>query len=225
MPAMPKVEPWMVAIPVVLAVGGVTYALTSILVSDGLPAGVVPPAPFRGVPFATGIRRPAWPLQTGSDRIGQVAYRDINGQSHGNYDRRFGASRDGRYHVGIDLYANYGDPVIAMGDGVVTAAQSFHLGSWALLVDHGDLVVLYGEVEPYSWRDFGVYVGSAVKKGQPIAKVACMRWSGNSCASHMLHLETYRDQTGQNKPWYVGRNAPPELLDPTKLLLQASANV
>lgn len=215
-------EPWMAAIPLVLAAGGVTYALASVLLDNGLPAGVVPPAPYRGVPFATGLRRPAWPLLTNVQRVGEVAYRDINGQLHGNYARRFGADRGGRHHVGIDLYARYGDPVIAMGDGVVVAAQTFHLGSWALLVDHGPFVVLYGEIAPSSWRDVGVRVGDRVRKGQEIASVACMNWEGRNCVSHMLHLETYRPGTLQNKAWYVGNNPPAALLDPTLLLLHAS---
>lgn len=219
------VEPWMAAIPVALGLGSMAYLIASIALDDGVPAGVVPPASFQGVPFAAGIRKPAWPVQTRDSRIGQVAYRDIHGNTHGNYDRRFGASRDGRYHVGIDLYANNGDPVIAIADGVVTNAQTFHLGSWALFVDHGPVVVMYGEVEEYSWRDFGVYVGSTVKKGQPIARVACMRGSGSSCSSHMLHFETYRDGSGQNKTWHVGSPAPAAILDPTLLLLQASKSV
>ncbi|MCH9637770.1 MAG: M23 family metallopeptidase [Gammaproteobacteria bacterium] len=121
----------------------------------------------------------------------------------------------------MDLYANAGDPVVAMADGVVTAVQSFHLGSWAMFVDHGPVTVMYGEIEKNSWRDYGARVGTRVRAGQQIARVACMNWEGNRCVSHMLHLETYRPGTKKNKRWYRTERAPQAVLDPTWMILQA----
>ena len=192
------------------------------------PAGVVRPKPL-GVPFAEGIDRPVWPLQTRHPRRGVVSYRGVDGKVRGNWARRFAAPRGGRNgkparnHAGIDLFAYAGDPVVAMADGVVTAVQSFHLGSWAVFVEHGDVVVMYGEVEARSWRSLGVSVGSTVRAGQPIAAVACMvRGEQGECTSHMLHLETYGPGTTHNQRWYAGEAAPPALRDPSRLLLRAA---
>jgi len=185
-----------------------------------LPTGVMPPMPSVA-PFADIPGRLVWPVVTNDSRLGQVAYVDAFGTTHGNSARRFGASRDGRRHAGIDLYGHNGDPVLAIADGTVIDTQSFHLGSDAILVAHEDVVVLYGEVEPRSWNEFGVGIGSRVRAGAPIARVACMVGIGSSCKSHMLHLETYRPGTTQNQQWH-GSVPPPALLDPTLLLLRSA---
>ena len=189
---------------------------------------VVRPKPL-GVAFAEGIARPVWPLQTRHPRRGVVSYRGVDGKVRGNWARRFGAHRNGskgarsRNHAGIDLFAHAGDPVLAMAAGRITAVQSFHLGSWAVFVEHAGVVVMYGEVEARSWKGLGVSVGSVVEAGQPIAKVACMvRGEDGRCVSHMLHLETYAPGTTRNQRWYAGEDAPPALRDPTLLLLRAA---
>ena len=193
--------------------------------SPELPVEVVRPKPA-GAAFAEGIERPLWPLRTRHPRRGVVSYRGVDGKVRGNWARRFAASREGerrRRHAGIDLFAFAGDAVLAMADGTVTAVQSFHLGSWAVLVDHGSVVVLYGEVDKGSWTRLGVQVGSRVTAGQPIAEVACMvRDEDGKCTSHMLHLETYAPGTTKNQRWYAGEDAPPALRDPSLLLLLAA---
>ena len=193
-----------------------------------LPAEVVPPKPL-GVPFAEGVDRPVWPLRTRHPRRSVVSYRGVDGKVRGRWGRRFAAPREGRKgkrdrnHAGIDLFANPGDAVLAIADGVVTAVQSFHLGSWAMFVEHGQAVVMYGEVEKRSWSQLGVSVGSRVKAGQPIAEVACMiRNEEGACTSHMLHVETYAPGTTRNQRWYAGDEAPPALRDPSLLLLHAA---
>jgi len=187
----------------------------------GLPPGVVPPRPT-SVPFAMLNGSPTWPVVTRDKRLGMVSYTDIHDHVHGNWARQFHALREGRWHVGIDLYANNGDPVVAIADGTVVAIQSFHLGSWAILVEHDGVVALYGEVRPNSWQEFGVGVGSRVRRGQPIARIACMVGTESSCDSHMLHFETYVPGTRKNSPWYQGNPAPPAIRDPTWLLLTAA---
>ena len=195
--------------------------------SVALPPEVVRPKSL-GVAFAQGIARPVWPLQTRHPRRDVVSYRGVDGKVRGNWARRFGAHRNGsrggrdRNHAGIDLFANAGDVVRAMAPGIVTAVQSFHLGSSAVFVEHAGVVVMYGEVQPKSWKGLGVSVGDEVAAGQPIAKVACMVTDEEGqCTSHMLHLETYVPGTAENQRWYVGEEAPPALLDPTLLLLRA----
>lgn len=196
--------------------------------SPPLPASVVPPKPL-GVPFAEGLGRPVWPLRTRHPRRGVVSYRGVDGKVRGKWARRLAAPRGGRNgkrdrnHAGIDLFAHPGDAVLAMAEGTVTAVQSFHLGSWAVFVDHGDVVVMYGEVAARSWRGLGVSVGVEVKAGQPIAEVACMvRDEDGDCSSHMLHLEAYVPGTTRNQRWYAGEDPPPALRDPTLLLLRAA---
>lgn len=193
-----------------------------------LPPEVVGPKPM-GVAFAEGIARPGWPLRTRHPRRGVVSYRGVDGKVRGNWARRFGAHRGGsngkpsRNHAGVDLFANAGDPVLAMAAGRVTAVQSFHLGSWAVFVEHAGVVVMYGEVEARSWKELGVAVGSEVEAGQPIAKVACMvEDDEGTCVSHMLHLETYAPGTTRNQRWFAGQAAPPALRDPSLLLLRAA---
>lgn len=189
------------------------------------PPGLVPPRQG-DIPFATVGNKLVWPVITDHSRSGDVSYRGVDGDVYGNWARMFGVPRSGgsRNHAGVDVYANAFDPVVAMSDGVVVDTQSFHLGSDAILVEHDDEVVLYGEVDADSWEEFGIEIGSKVKRGDQIARVACMRWSGNACKSHMLHLETYALGTRTNKRWYKG-DAPAELRDPTDALLRASGSL
>lgn len=189
-----------------------------------LPAGVASPRQTV-VPFAELGSAPVWPIATNDSRRGQVAYTDAAGKVHGNWGRQFHALREGsRWHVGIDLYGNAGDPVLAIADGVVVAIQTFHLGTDAILVEHDGMVALYGEVEPKSWNEFGVKVGSRVGRGDPIARIGCMVGTMDDCDSHMLHFESYAPGTRQNKQWY-GSDAPPVALrDPTLVLLAAAGS-
>lgn len=203
--------------------GGLVYALAELLGGGGLglPAGVPEPRAVAGVPFAQGGGRPVWPVASTSSRSDEVAYYDVNDQIHGNWARRFGASRDGHTHAGIDLYANDGDVVVATEDGTIVGTQTFHLGTDAVLLQtNSGLVVLYGEVEPWSWKKYGLQVGSHVRAGQPIAKIGCMVGEPPNCESHMLHLETYRAGVTQNEHWYS--SPPADLLDPSRYLLRAS---
>ena len=210
----------------IAAVGVTAFVLARALSGLGgaqLPAGVAPPKQ-KAAPFAPIPRHPVWPVVTNDSRLGQVSYTDIYGVTHGNWARQFGAprSKDGRNHVGVDLYGDNGDPVVAIADGTVVGLQSFELGTWAILVEHDGFVALYGEVGPKSWKEFGVQEGSRVKRGDPIGRVGCMQGSGSNCTSNMVHFETYRPGTRKNMRWYSGKNPPPEIFDPTMLLLVAA---
>lgn len=203
--------------------GGLVYGLASLLGSGGgLPPGVPEPRAVAGVAFAQGGRSPVWPVASTSSRGDEVAYYDVYDQIHGNWARRFGATRDGHTHAGIDLYANDGDVVVATEDGTIVGTQTFHLGTDAVLLqtDSG-IVVLYGEVAPWSWKKYGLQVGSRVRAGQPIAQIGCMVGEPPNCESHMLHLETYRAGVTQNEHWYG--SPPADLLDPSRYLLRASS--
>jgi len=193
------------------------------------PGGHPYPLPkSHGVPFATGPKRPVWPIHPDSrnPRMYEVAYRDVHGKAHGNFGGRgFSAKRGSgaRKHAGIDIYANGGDVVRAPESGVIIADQKF-LGSIpgedAMLIQ-GDsgTVILLGEIIPESMTTrFGLKEGSRVQAGDPVALVGTTQ-----NGSHMLHFETYVQGTKRNRQWRANKSPPTELRDPTAYLLRARA--
>jgi murein DD-endopeptidase MepM/ murein hydrolase activator NlpD len=99
--------------------------------------------------------------------------------------RRYGASRKGgRAHAACDLYFPVGTIIHAIGDGtVIQGSTPFYEGTNYIVIDHGDFVARYGEVQPTTL----VHEGDRVKAGQPVAKVG--RLKGMTLS--MLHLELY----------------------------------
>jgi len=90
-----------------------------------------------------------------------------------------------RKHDGIDISAPYGEPVVAVANGRVTAATDY--GAYGLIVrlDHGDgLRSMYAHLSIIDVR-----VGHDVKAGQKIGEIGT---SGNATGPH-LHLEMSRD--------------------------------
>ncbi len=178
--------------------------------------GVEVPNQENGIPFALPtLAAQCWPVLT-HDRGGrEVAYLGVSGKVYGRPGRRFLADRsDGRYHVGVDLWGEAGDVIVACEDGEIVNHYYFYNNVHALFeqCDSG-LVINYGEVKPDSWRDFGVQKGSRVKAGQPIARV------GQMTNSSMCHFEMYVKGTSVNHRYYKGTNPPKELLNPTQYLL------
>lgn len=174
------------------------------------------PKQENGIPFAESTASELyWPIQT-SDRGGrEVAYRGDSGAIYGRSGRRFLADRpNGRYHVGVDLWGEAGDIIVACEDGIVVNHYHFYNNVDALFVQcTSGLVINYGEVEPDSWEEFGIKKGDSVKAGQPIARV------GQMTNSAMCHFETYTKGTIQNQRYYQGQSPPSALLNPTKYLL------
>jgi murein DD-endopeptidase MepM/ murein hydrolase activator NlpD len=125
----------------------------------------------------------------------------------------FGAPRNGtRLHAGVDIYppAGAGSPVYAIEDGTVIKVEPFYTRAngevtYGMLVDHGDCVVNYGEVQPPSLK-----VGAHVSRGQVIAHVG---------GTVQLHFELYTPGTTSWLQWYGAQ--PSNLLDPTPLMLGA----
>jgi murein DD-endopeptidase MepM/ murein hydrolase activator NlpD len=102
--------------------------------------------------------------------------------------RAFGANRSGgtRAHAGCDLYFPQGTWIHAVTDGVVVNGPYwFYSQTFALEVDHGDMIVRYGEIQP----DSPVRTGDRVQAGQRIARVG--RLVGITVPSDMLHIEVY----------------------------------
>ena len=132
--------------------------------------------------------------------------------------RAFGSnrSRGQRKHAGVDLYAPEGTPIRAIKDGTVIQQYKFYLGTRALEVDHGDMIIRYGEISRVA---DGIESGTSVKRGQLIAYVGELVFaSGNKMS--MLHLEAYKGTSSgpltvrDSKPYK--RRA--DLFDPTELL-------
>ncbi len=174
------------------------------------------PKTLNNIPFAEPTAAALfWPVQT-LDRGGrEVAYLGVSGKAYGRNGRRFLADRaGGRYHVGVDLWGNAGDIIVACEDGVVINHYHFYHGVHALFVEcDSGIVINYGEVKVDSWKEFGLDNGSRVKAGQPIARV------GQMINSSMCHFETYIKGTKTNQKYYKGNQPPRELLNPTKYLL------
>jgi murein DD-endopeptidase MepM/ murein hydrolase activator NlpD len=204
-----------------------------------VPPADLEPDPQTDVAFAEGGSRPQWPLATEDPHKLEVSYKDVRGLWHGNWARRFGASRTTtvketgetykRNHVGIDLFADPGDLVLVPEDGEVIAALPFYEGTGAVYIrtDSG-VVVNLGEVQEGSWKKFGIRTGDLsanpprVLAGQPIAIVG-----RSDEGSHMLHFETYDDGVTvdairhKKMQWRKGDPAPQHILDPSRYLVRA----
>jgi lysozyme family protein len=178
-----------------------------------LPAGQ--PIPFAQVDSSAGF----WPVIT--NKGCQLSYLDVNGGNIGNPACRFLAERDSgsRYHVGMDLCAEAGNPVVACEDGqIVNFYPFFHSqaneDSFALLIQHPKCVVTYGSLTGDSLRRSGRDIGDFVDAGDVIGFV---NTGGN------LHFETYQNGTIQNEIWRTEDAMPPDnLLDPTAFLMSLS---
>lgn len=186
------------------------------------------PAPksFSGVPFAP-LPPPGsyWPLVSKLEPV--VSYRTqtpykgktvigAEGRTFGYNRINYSTGESTRHHVGIDLFAKFKDPVVAIQKGIIIKFSPFccgkHKTTWALIVDHGDIVINYGEVDKN--LPTGMGVGTKIEPGQIIAYVG-----KNPKGSSMLHFEMYRKGTKHAVQWFRGKKTPPEILNPTQYLL------
>lgn len=86
-----------------------------------------------------------------------------------------------KFHSGIDIAADYGDPITAADNGVVIHADWLGGYGKAVIIDHGNgLQTLYAHNSELS-----VYAGQAVRKGQTISHAGS---TGYSTGPH-LHFE------------------------------------
>jgi murein DD-endopeptidase MepM/ murein hydrolase activator NlpD len=146
--------------------------------------------------------------------------------------RRFGANRSNgtRAHAGCDLYFPAGTDIYAMADGLVIDGPSpFYAQTHFLTVEHGRILVRYGEIQATSF----VQRNQRVAGGQKIARVGHL--VGINVPSDMLHLEMYSTTSrsaltvnaqssklrADGVP-FLRRN---DLMDPTTILNQARSNL
>lgn len=196
------------------------------------------PRPFLGTPFAAlpiGAHAfPRWPIPHKGPGRPTVCYRGLERSVETSRLRHFGAPRSSkrelgngtvvtlrRWHCGVDLFCDEGDPVKAMEGGVVVNSYPFVAGKRAdgsrfkvscLLVksDSNGQVINYAEVDHDS---MAAKVGDRVEVGQQLATVGKMR------RSSMLHVEIYAAGETRNRRWKQSARRPKTLLDPTAYLL------
>lgn len=173
-----------------------------------------------------------WPVKTKHRRRLVTSYWTADG-IRGAWGREFGTQRtseDGtkRRHVGVDLFANADDVVIAPEKGRIMAILPFKTGTWAVYMRlPDDRVVNLGEVQKLSWREFKVKPGMEVAKGQALARV------GKMGTKSMLHVEMFdgkgisdEDLTeqirGGDMRW-LDKMPPARVLDPSAYLVDAAA--
>ena len=88
---------------------------------------------------------------------------------------------DGRFHSGMDIGGDYGDPILAAAAGTVIYSGWISGYGYAVIIDHGGgLSTLYGHNE-----SLAVGEGQAVSQGQVIAYCGS---TGNSTGPH-CHFE------------------------------------
>jgi murein DD-endopeptidase MepM/ murein hydrolase activator NlpD len=107
-------------------------------------------------------------------------------------------SGEGAFHTGVDVGTDYGAPVHATADGMVTVAGT-HAGYGRLVVvDHGfGITTFYAHLS-----SFGVVLGTHVRRGEVIGYAGI---SGRSTGPH-VHYEVRVNNAPVN-PWRYMKNA------------------
>ena len=141
----------------------------------------------------------------------------------------FGSVRRYDVHKGIDLYANVGDPVFAVEDGVVCLIRPFTgikvdcpwwLDTDAVNISGMSGVVVYGEIEVNP--EFKV--GDEIKQDDFLGNVKRVLKKDKGRPTSMLHLALHSHGVQSNGEWKIGKEKPKGLLDPTIYLIEAMLN-
>ena len=108
-------------------------------------------------------------------------------------------SGEGAFHTGVDVASDYGAPVHATADGVITIAEN-HAGYGRLVVvDHGfGITTWYAHLSAFS-----AIVGARVKRGEVVGYTGI---SGRSTGPH-VHYEVRVNNAPVN-PWRYMRSTP-----------------
>ena len=120
----------------------------------------------------------------------------VDGQVTGSFGERIDPfNGEGAFHSGVDIGSNYGHPVIAPADGVVTFADFLGGYGKAIMLDHGHgISTRYGHLSGYA-----VAPGQEVHRGDVIGYVGL---SGRSTGPH-LHYEVRINDTPVNPYKYL----------------------
>jgi hypothetical protein len=159
-----------------------------------------------------------WPVVTDHPRALEISTTETSRPL-----RRFNAPRPAaradnptRRHVGVDLFANAGDTVLAIDAGRIIAFYPFLRAaagemSFALIVAHETYVANYGEVRANSLSAHGLSTGDAITAGREIAAIS---------DTSQLHFETYAPGATRSVSWRHGAPQPTQVRDPTALLTE-----
>lgn len=138
----------------------------------------------------------------------------------------FGVKRKHHIHEGIDLYADEGEPVWAINEGVVTSIYIFTgpvVGmpwwreTWAMAVQDETGSWVYGEIEP----DPDIHVGDLVRANELLGTVKRVLVKDKGRPTSMLHLERWKlGCIPYTRNWLGGQPQPEFLEDPTPYLLE-----
>ncbi len=150
------------------------------------------PIPFAPLPESSFY----WPIKTTHGEKNVVSYQQTNGKIIGSNSRKFLAERltkegEARFHIGIDLYANFNDEVVACEDGVILDFKYFYTTKKGgnktncLIIKHRSVIINYGEVGPSSLGRLNLKINDPVSAGQTIGFVG---------ATGMLHFEIYKTE-------------------------------
>jgi hypothetical protein len=153
----------------------------------GLEMGVLPEGAYLLHLAGRGLRRAATASSTANVEFSHHAFPIAGSFDWGGEGSRFGAEREGHSHLGHDLAAAEGTPVVAPRGGLVEAVQYQAEGA-------GHYVVLDGDDEDHDYvfmhlrsDSITVEAGDRVPTGQRIAEVGN---TGRSTAPH-LHFEIW----------------------------------
>jgi hypothetical protein len=150
----------------------------------------------------------------GEDYVHVYPYRfPINGDPPQFFTgvRSFGSwrNRGKRLHAAVDLEEPVGKEIYAVANGTVVDYYDFYRGTMALVVDHGEFVVRYGEIKR---KTKGIKIGAKIQKGQLIGRIGKLIGMGRS----MLHFEMYSGDAQGPLTVYSGKyRRRKDLIDPT----------
>ncbi|HYL11200.1 MAG TPA: M23 family metallopeptidase [Candidatus Acidoferrales bacterium] len=117
----------------------------------------------------------------------------VMGRLTGTFGERLDPfSGEGAFHAGVDIAAEYGQPVHAAANGIVSAAETRPGYGRLVVVDHGfGVSSCYGHLSA-----FGVITGARIKRGQVIGYAGV---SGRATGPH-VHYEVRLNGAPVN-PW------------------------
>lgn len=105
----------------------------------------------------------------------------VNGVLTSHFGKWRGSRKRGRYHIGVDIAAPHGTPILAPLNGSVIYAGRKGGYGLTVILDHGNgLATLYGHNSKLEVKE-----GDQVRKGQIISRVGS---TGHSTGPH-LHYE------------------------------------
>jgi murein DD-endopeptidase MepM/ murein hydrolase activator NlpD len=133
--------------------------------------------------------------------------------------------RKNHIHEGVDLYCNNNQEVVSIYDGVITniipftgeiANTPWWNDTYAVVIEHSDYVLVYGEIIP----DINLKIGQKVYAGQIIGNITTVLKVDKGRPMNMLHLEMYKKGTTDSVGIIKDYNSIPDnILNPITILL------